>query len=315
MQKIFEQYLVPIFAAAILFSSNVIFVYFFDNNAEVKIGTPTQVQEDSFAIPIDIHTFNEGISDLRIGIPVNINENNIFSNKPINIYFQNNNIGLEDSSAIIIEEIVANNNLQIILEVDQFISDQDIEVYSNKGNINVEYLSQKDSPVISQIKNLILYALLYAIILGIVTFFNIKDRDKKVEKVEEQHKNVLQTSEKTAQDTEKRLSEIKKELETDRLKLEKLEDKYIKHLNDSKKINILQKAKLNDYRKELSFWRDTIRKILYQMPGDEDKAKELIRIVTHSLKTFQTNEKNEPDFESLKVLTKMISDYENNNKN
>lgn len=314
MQKIYELYVFPLIAGAVIFLVNIGLVYFFDQNAEIKIGTPTQVQEDRFVIPIDIHTFKAGISDLRLGIPVNMREDNIFSNKPININFQDNNIGTENSSSFLIEEIMSDNNVQIILEVDQYIRDEDIEVYSNEGNINVVYLSQKDSPLISQINNLILNALVYALILGLLTFLNLKDRDNKIKEVEENHQKAVQTIKKSSKDTEERYSEIKEELANERLKLKKVEDSQVKLISDLKKINILQIAKLNDFRKELSFWRDTIRKTLYHRTGDEDKAKELIRVVTRTLKTYQTNEKNEHDFESLKILAKMISDYENDKK-
>ena len=73
------------------------------------------------------------------------------------------------------------------------------------------------------------------------------------------------------------------------------------------RIKILLLARLSDYSKELTFWRDTIRKILYSMSKTGKKAaEEVIKEVTATLKTHSTLSESEDDFETIKMASLLL---------
>ncbi|MFH1486810.1 MAG: hypothetical protein ABIH46_12130 [Chloroflexota bacterium] len=73
------------------------------------------------------------------------------------------------------------------------------------------------------------------------------------------------------------------------------------------RLKVLLLARLNDYSKELSFWRDTIRAILYSFTGDDKSSETVIDQVTKTLKTYGTKEFSHEDFEVIKVLANMMT--------
>ena len=78
-------------------------------------------------------------------------------------------------------------------------------------------------------------------------------------------------------------------------------------LKNVSRYKILLLARLSDYSKELDFWRDTIRKILYQATHEAKTAETIITQVSQSLKTYGTHDRHSDDFEVITTLATMIS--------
>jgi DNA repair exonuclease SbcCD ATPase subunit len=75
------------------------------------------------------------------------------------------------------------------------------------------------------------------------------------------------------------------------------------------RINVLMMARLSDYAKELDFWRDTIRKILYQGKGETLTAEGVVRQVTQTLKTYSTLSESFA-WDAAKVMAGILRDAE-----
>lgn len=60
-------------------------------------------------------------------------------------------------------------------------------------------------------------------------------------------------------------------------------------------------ARITDYSRELQFWRDTIRKVLYGVNFDEKSVDDIISNVSLVLKTYTTQEVK-VDFEVVREL-------------
>jgi hypothetical protein len=71
-------------------------------------------------------------------------------------------------------------------------------------------------------------------------------------------------------------------------------------------------ARLSDYAKELSFWRDTIRKILVEQGQTLKDTDTIINNVTKSLKTYSTKALEDIEsFESIKIAASLIHPQSN----
>ena len=77
------------------------------------------------------------------------------------------------------------------------------------------------------------------------------------------------------------------------------------------RIKLLLIARIQDYRKELDFWKDTIRKIIYNQRGAKQDVNDLFDIVTKNLKTYGTRGiLGSSEFESITTMAKLLVENE-----
>ena len=93
---------------------------------------------------------------------------------------------------------------------------------------------------------------------------------------------------------------------------EKLSDKIDVQKEQSKKsINELRLyyfARISDLQKELSFWRDTVRKMLYNSQNEFQTADKVIDTVTSTLKTYTTRGHSDDNMDEMLYLAQLIAD-------
>jgi hypothetical protein len=323
MNKISEALLATLLGGIISFLSSIVFTYFTDNSAIINVGSSTKISDSEYILPIQVSTFKTDIEKLRIDIPIIISQEQIRSNSPLKISTLNNNIGTSGGSVFEISNIPTNKNIQIVINTNQQITENELEIYDDQIKADTEYLYEKESPLYTQLKTFSLNAIIYALFFGLTTYITLSSQEKRRKKTLEDIDNTrakIEDLKKENEETEvkwkKMVSDAEKTSEKSILESNKLSQKvseFEAHLekikSDSIKKQILLLAKLNDYRKELNFWRNTIRKILYNQT-DNQSADKLFKTVSSTLKTYQTNEKQEHDFESLKVLSEYIKDMD-----
>ena len=93
---------------------------------------------------------------------------------------------------------------------------------------------------------------------------------------------------------------------------EKLSDKIdVQKEQSNKAINELRLyyfARISDLQKELSFWRDTVRKMLYNSQNKFQTADKVIETVTSTLKTYTTRKRDDENMDELLYLAQLIAD-------
>lgn len=67
-------------------------------------------------------------------------------------------------------------------------------------------------------------------------------------------------------------------------------------------------ARISDLQKELSFWRNIVRKLLYDSKNEFQTADKVIDTVTSTLKTYTTREHNKDNMDELMYLAQLIAD-------
>jgi hypothetical protein len=73
------------------------------------------------------------------------------------------------------------------------------------------------------------------------------------------------------------------------------------------RIKILLLARISDYAKELQFWRDTVRKVLYQTSHEQSTSEKLINQVTQALGTHTARTGETLDFDVIKAAAGILS--------
>ena len=77
--------------------------------------------------------------------------------------------------------------------------------------------------------------------------------------------------------------------------------------NRGARLKLLLLSRLHDYSKELTFWRDTVRKIIFQSTKQKTDVELIIETVTENLKTYGAKSGKEVDFKAVEVMARMIT--------
>ena len=251
-----------------LISSLVLFiinsgVYWFTKEKINITVTPSLYINNEYVTVISIKNFqnNKSIQEINLWLD-NVIVKNI--NTELKNVTTNNNIKINN--------IEPDYTGSIIIYSEKEINEQNLKVELNEKCNLVFTNSQKESAYI-QIINYLGTALIYFIEFAIMLYLSNKISSKQVEKLKEkveEEEKVLKLLEKSQEKTTKQEKELQKRIMKNKLLLER---------------------KLSDYSRELNFWKDTIRKILYGVSCDETKKKDICEIVTDNLKTYRTKEK------------------------
>lgn len=170
------------------------------------------------------------------------------------------------------------------------VQKDDIISFPNYSSKKFSVTSEKhiESPIWKLIKQVLPSFIVYFILLSIFQFFANKKSNELSEQIEK--------------------SEKKRQVEVDKLseKLDKEEKKIEKTDKDLKeyKKNYYQKTlfikkQLQDYEKELDFWRNTVRQVLFKGDKKHTQAENLFETVTKQLETYTVKSKQNLDLDEI----------------
>ncbi|MCJ8008131.1 hypothetical protein ACFFF5_10875 [Lederbergia wuyishanensis] len=308
--RIVEGILSAVILGVITFFSNLMLTDWFIEKSVLTIGDSVEIDNETYLLPITINTFEKEINNLRIGFPGDIKGNQIKANIPLEI----NKIETEKNYSII--ELTGLSELksyQLTLIAKKYIEPNSIVVHKNGNKIKVNYsINDLKSPIKEQIKFIVINSLIYAGLIFLISLYQEKRRSELIKQNAESINSLIQGNKESLNNLIEDRERLQKSQEKTNKDLEKLDLEFKEINSRHAKLRLLYNAKLNDYSKELNFWRNTIRRILYQLPDGKSKAEEVIKSVSSALKTQQTHGNIQHDFENLKILSKYLSDNDKN---
>ena len=179
-----------------------------------------------------------------------------------------------DYNNVKVDNILPDYTGNIVIYSEKEISEQNLKVELNEKYNLVFISSQKESAYI-QIINYLGTALIYFIEFAIMLYLYKKFTNRKIK---EQERKI--------EETERAIRILKQDQET----IMKEAKRINKRIMNNK---LLFARRLSDYSRELNFWKDTIRKILYRVSKEDMKKNDICEIVTDNLRTYRTKEKCE----------------------
>jgi len=144
-----------------------------------------------------------------------------------------------------------------------------------------------ENPVLKAFYDGLLTALIYSIFAAIIFFW---------------HKTQMIEVEKTIEDFRGKAQEARQEIK-------EVKEEFGEHLKTDARKSAILIRRLSDYSKELTFWRDTIRKVLYEQ-SSASTAEKLLSTVTKTLKTFGTQDRFHREHEIAEALAETIIEHE-----
>lgn len=316
-KKLKEAFFTAFITVITTFIFNILLSNFTFDKGLVQVGDLLEVEKGKYIVLINIKNFSDNNLDkIRIKIPQDIDLSSIKSNKPLTFSKISNNIGNETASTYEIARVSEKEQLTFSIYLDKEINVEDIVVEKNNNKISVEYPNDIKNPLQEQI---IINSLIYGLGLGIAVYIILYVDEKRFKKnnkywIEQHEKDNNMIKEKTKEVNEK-TKEMKECCEIKDKQLEKL-NKDIDNINnqiksikvENKKRELLLLARIKDYKKELDFWRDTIRVIFYKSQNKKIDSDVVFNEVTNNLKTYQTKNKKDEDFDMIKVMANIIKE-------
>lgn len=267
------------------------------NPGEIRINK-SKVSQDITIADIRIYNFQKkSIDGLLISVPSSISKDYISTNYPIKIEFRNED-SLINKSLMEISDIPGKKAIHIMFELKSDEEFSQVEPL-NLDELNFKVITENDYVQRNENirNNAILYGIIFSIIYSLSSYITNRLSERSIEKVK-----------KEIQELKIENLKLDKRLDESEISLEKNE----KDLNDARKIysktKLLLMTRLSEYSKENKFWKDTIRKYLYESSKEDKLAEKLFQIVAENIKTYKTLKNNSAidNFDEVITLSELM---------
>jgi hypothetical protein len=262
----------------------------FKNNGTIETST-IRLPGGSAGTHIRIENYSKKpIDNLKILVPVSAALSEATSSSPVQIANGKSSLSSKEVKLAILSLIPPKTTTEIIIP-------------TGKTNgccviVNAEALRLTDTsdtkptdPLMESLYRGIQTALIYSFFFAIVVFYQksqVNDLRDKLDKFEEKHGTF-------AENSKKRLEEVQSDANEIRSSYGRMKAILIR--------------RVADYSKELEFWRNTIRKVLYERLSDKSEAESLISMITTKLETYGTRARHADEMETIESLARNISEY------
>ncbi len=256
----------------------------FKSNGSIQIDE-IQLASGAVAAIVRVENYSrERINDLKILIPKDSQINKISTSTPIQIEGVNKEISTSKQKIVSFSLIPSKAVSTLIIPVPEGGLCCSVINYEE---LNLEFKSADDvlMPSMQALYKGLQTAVIYTLFFAFFLFWykaRINELATKLESIEEKYYGL-------AESTNKRIRDI--------------DLKFGRH-----KLILLKR--LSDYTKELDFWRDSIRKTLYQSDVSSSTAEKIIAHVTQKLGTFGTRSNSAEEFDTIQALAQDIVDQE-----
>lgn len=269
------------------------FSYITMNNGNIGFSNEVIIGNSTYDIIVIENYSDKRLDNLKINIDKNININNIITSSPLSIAINNKIIHNSKINQIVINDIPYGLITQIFIP--KSTNDSYIEFVNHK-ELKLEISTPKfaRNPIKEALFIIILMIIIYSIVFFIFNY--IENNRNKIIKEE------LTKSKKQLVDMAEKITEQQNILLNEHKQANKQANKIKKEFTKNKLIFL---ARLTDCTKELTFWRDTIRKIMYDANKKNVDSEMIIDTVTKSLKTYSTKNEKDIDFATLMLLEKL----------
>jgi len=275
------------------------------SNGRILI-TSSFYEEGMFVTVVNINNLHNRhiLNDVEIFIDPSVVVENIIFDGNLTVYGQD--------SRLSITALPPNTSGAMIIFSDVSLHRGNIRV-SATSNVNVDFTAHTSwFPLSFFILPAIYFAITF-LTLMIIDFLQEKrlakyalERKKQIEEVEAEQERVVGKLNECREEHENAMRKFKEEKEI----LDKKADASMavskETKNSLREMKIYYLSRMKDYQKELTFWKDTVRKTLYQSGSANKEIDILFEQITDSLKTYGTKSTADNNIEEINYLANRL---------
>jgi len=265
---------------------NLLLRYVSLDKGSVLVAAPI-VTQGTMVVAINISNYTENtLDDVLASIPSYVSTKDMVASDPLKISDLADTVGVGEKRRVSISGIDHNRVTQLWIPIRRTEDSDSIKILNApEKKLRVFHANDVTYPYAPVVLDAVIMAVLYsAFYYGMLTWMN------------------------------GRYSELRKDFDADVQRIKDFETKYEAHRRElaevssaSSRIKILLLARISDYAKELQFWRDTVRKVLYQTSHEQSTSEKLINQVTQALGTHTARTGETLDFDVIKAAAGILS--------
>ncbi|NYZ17432.1 hypothetical protein HL658_33230 [Azospirillum sp. RWY-5-1] len=278
-----------------------------DQNGYVNIGRGFEVN-GSFYAPLDIDVVSSSpLNGLILSISKDVLVAESAVSHPVLIKTVDGVKSSDGSKLIEIGHIPPGIRLRILFKLENRTTANSVDVVNWKEK-GIEYVYNGNSSGNTSLLSAttIISSTIYALI-SFSLFLGIASRSDKMKQSADEARKYMEGMQEKIESMKKEISQIKI---SSHAELKKAEESSKKTEIRFAKFKVLLLSRISDYSKELSFWRDCVRKMLNDRGLSEKNSEEIFNIVRNVLKTHRTNPRYDEDFKTIEVAAGIINSHE-----
>lgn len=284
------------------------------NDAMIKIGDNIKLGDSNYLVSIDICNYKDkNLDNINIILPSDLKVENFKSNKSINVNKVTTSLN-DEKSIWEVKRISGKENVTIIVNSIKPIDTSKINIKSDY-KISVKSSDYQESKIGVIMQVAFIAGIVYFIEISLLNFCYLKRNEKDRKKMKEDFNCSIEEVNDKFKKVKKDCEEINKKYEEINKKYEergRVLDAYYERSNNIENINrknkIVLLARMKDYKKELDFWKDTIRKILYKENYSLKECDSIFTYVTENLKTYGTLEEKNIEYDDIIILKNLLGE-------
>jgi hypothetical protein len=290
MRKTFETIATLIITFVISIFLNTTLNYLSKYKGSVLIQRPLDLDGNTY-IPIIFSNFTDDFkSDVVFAFPCKIDPSKIRSTSPLSVTARQSDTSTAES-LLVFGGFPPNSTASLYVPVSAISGTNFNEIMlknPNAGKIKILNNSDIYDPARQAMLTALFDSCVYAVMFTLVLMYMRIKHDERKKHLDQQ----IEKSEERSNQATSELNDLKGEVKRSSDKISKF--------------RLLFLARIDDYRKELDFYRKTIAHLLIREKSD----KKVIDEITDHLKTYGTKDFSKRDLESILALSTYLSDKE-----
>jgi|GEM_PF-2497908 len=268
------------------------------DNGTILIGQQMMLSGQLYT-SVDIVNFSKKpIDGLLIRAPRSVERSDFNPSGPIQIDSLTNLVGTAQSTLFVISAIPPRSTTRVLVSLSTNQTAAPLQIVNSaEKNLSVESVEETRGPRWDLLKRASVNAGVYSVFFLLFTLW-----------MKQQASKFKEQSEKFSAE----LKEVMGRLEANKRELDAKVQSAEKNLGEVRasaaKLRILLFARMSDLSKELEFWRDTIRRLVYASVKGPKKVDKIFEQVTTTLETHATRKNWESEFKTIETLAMMLSE-------
>lgn len=311
-----------IVSSVIIFLATLSINFFIDSlfasNGEYKQAVLAPQSANAMAALTISNYSDKELSDVKLLVPAGLTISEIKSSLPVTLTLKKGSVSDPLYQLLNVSLLPANKSISLLIPMHSIDSCCEL---LNAGLLGIEEVDSQEAknPMMETLITGLMLAVTCTIVyLLFVAYVRMKFNEytDKTQKAGEDHIREVETRlEKSKEERKAELEPLKifvreaqEELENKKLQLLEMESKLGEYEKAYGRFKATYLQKLADHQKELNFWKDTIRKVLYQAGSGLDVTNALFNSVTSALETYHTKKDVTFEVEIIKGLYHTVTD-------
>jgi hypothetical protein len=256
-------------------------------SGRITIGEIMEIGQRRVGVLDVANLTKDPISGLRLVAPRGVRSSDITTSVPITVRVASDSAA--NGTLVVLDDLPPYRLSRVHVALDRVGAGERLQVLNAESKrLRVEHDESQTYDLWSVVRDPLIQALITAVLSSIAVLI------------------MARLTEGLRAEAQKARGELKSFGEQSRHDSEGLRARIKELEGNTGRLRIVMVARLSDCMKELGFWRDTVRQLLYKMDESGLTAERLVQEITRTLKTYAAQDRMTLDYEAIEALAGVV---------